>query len=73
MGDLFTAELFLFLNDTGEDFMRRSNVLVINYSNTKQILEFAWNVYKDNTAFIDKITTVDNNVEIIASKSTIYS
>ena len=62
-----------YLNDTGLDFRGRSNVLAINYRNTKQILEFAWDFYKDNTAFKDKVATVDINGEIIAPKSTRHS
>ncbi|WP_318617055.1 3'-5' exonuclease [Sporosarcina sp. YIM B06819] len=62
-----------YLNDTGLDFRGRSNVLAINYRNTKQILEFAWNFYKDNTAFKDKVAAIDINGEIIAPRSTRHS
>lgn len=62
-----------YLHDTGLDFRGRSNVLSINYRNTRQILDFAWNFYKDNTVLQDKVADVNIDGEIIAPKSTRYS
>jgi predicted acetyltransferase len=41
--------------DTGLDFRGRSKILNINYRNTAEILNFAWDFYKTHAAIKDKV------------------
>ncbi len=59
-------------SSTGLDFRGRSKILSINYRNTSQIVNFAWDFYRTHSALKDRVkegTSVDG-VEIIPPQST---
>lgn len=57
--------------DTGFDFRGRSKILSINYRNTAQIVQFAWEFYRSNSQLKNRVqeATVDG-IEIIPPQST---
>ncbi|QOS77072.1 NERD domain-containing protein [Paenibacillus sp. JNUCC31] len=57
--------------DTGLNFRGRSKILTINYRNTAQIVQFAWDFYKEYSKLQEKVisTTVDG-IEIIPPQFT---
>ncbi|MGR6542107.1 3'-5' exonuclease [Paenibacillus tundrae] len=57
--------------DTGLDFRGRSKILTINYRNTAQIVQFAWDFYKEQSKLQQKVisTGVDGS-EIIPPQFT---
>ena len=59
-----------YIQDTGLDFRGRSKILSINYRNTAQIVEFAWNFYKEHSALRNKVVAKDFESEIISPQST---
>ena len=59
-----------YVQDTGLDFRGRSRVLSINYRNTSQIVKFAWDFYRKNSIFKDKVVNREIEGEIIAPQST---
>ncbi|MDW0115026.1 3'-5' exonuclease [Sporosarcina saromensis] len=59
-----------YIQDTGLDFRGRSKILSINYRNTAQIVEFAWEFYKEHSALRDKVVSKDFEDEIISPQST---
>ncbi|MGM0901836.1 MAG: 3'-5' exonuclease [Bacillota bacterium] len=58
------------VQDTGLSFQGRSKVLSINYRNTKQIVKFAWDFYRQHSMFKKKVVKRDLEGEIIAPQST---
>ncbi|MGO4532626.1 3'-5' exonuclease [Paenibacillus sp. 2TAF8] len=57
--------------DTGLDFRGRSKILTINYRNTAQIVQFAWDFYKDQSKLQQKvISTGADAIEIIPPQFT---
>jgi len=59
-------------SSTGLDFRGRSKILSINYRNTAQIVNFAWDFYRTHSALKDRVkegSSVDG-VEIIPPQST---
>ncbi|MCM3005271.1 3'-5' exonuclease [Priestia koreensis] len=59
-----------YLQDTGLSFQGRSKVLTINYRNTAQVVKFAWDFYRSNSALKNKVVMRDQEGEIIAPQST---
>jgi hypothetical protein len=59
-----------YLQDTGLNFQGRSKVLSINYRNTSQIVKFAWDFYRENSLFKNKVVNRSLDGEIIAPQST---
>ena len=59
-----------YVQDTGLDFRGRSRILSINYRNTAQIVKFAWDFYRKNSVFKDKVVNREIEGEIIAPQST---
>ncbi len=59
------------VQDTGLDFRGRSKILTINYRNTAQIVQFAWEFYRSHSQLKDKVreATVEGT-EIIPPQST---
>ncbi|RAP74362.1 3'-5' exonuclease [Paenibacillus montanisoli] len=57
--------------DIGLDFRGRSKILTINYRNTAQIVQFAWDFYQEHSSLKNKIQegSIDG-VEIIPPQST---
>lgn len=60
-----------YIQDTGLDFRGRSKILNINYRNTSQIVEFAWNFYQNHSSLKNKVKEKRFEGEIIAPKSTL--
>lgn len=59
------------LQDTGLDFRGRSRILSINYRNTAQIAQFAWDFYQRHSLLQNKVQYgVAKGVEIIPPQST---
>lgn len=59
------------LQDTGLDFRGRSRILSVNYRNTAQIAQFAWDFYQRHSLFQNKVQYgVSKGVEIIPPQST---
>ncbi len=57
--------------DTGLDFRGRSKILTINYRNTAQIVQFAWDFYKEQSKLQQKvISTGADAIEIIPPQFT---
>ncbi|ANY68533.1 nuclease [Paenibacillus sp. BIHB 4019] len=59
-------------SSTGLDFRGRSKILSINYRNTSQIVNFAWEFYRSHSSMKDRVkegTSVEG-VEIIPPQST---
>lgn len=57
--------------DTGLSFQGRSKILNINYRNTAQIVNFAWEFYQENSSLKNKVVKRDvEGTEIIAPQST---
>jgi hypothetical protein len=57
--------------DTGFDFRGRSRILTINYRNTKQIVQFAWDFYKYHTDNGGKLSQkTEDLIEIIPPQHT---
>lgn len=59
-----------YVQDTGLSFRGRSKVLSINYRNTAQIVQFAWEFYRKYSMFKDKVVNREIEGEIIAPQST---
>lgn len=59
-----------YVQDTGLDFRGRSKILSINYRNTAQIVQFAWEFYQKHSALKNKVVSKDFEGEIIAPQST---
>lgn len=59
-----------YLQDTGLSFQGRSKILSINYRNTAQIVSFAWEFYRNNSQFKNKVVNREFEGEIIAPQST---
>lgn len=60
-----------FIQDTGLDFRGRSKILDINYRNTKEIVEIAWDFYQKFSLLKNKVVKGESEgVEIIPPKST---
>lgn len=59
-----------YVQDTGLSFQGRSKVLSINYRNTKQIVKFAWDFYREHSMFKNKVVNRNLEGEIIAPQST---
>ncbi|MGJ7922920.1 3'-5' exonuclease [Neobacillus sp. LXY-4] len=59
-----------YLQDIGLSFQGRSKVLSINYRNTRQIVKFAWDFYREHSVFKNKVVNRDLDGEIIAPQST---
>ncbi|OWR33164.1 nuclease [Saccharibacillus sp. O23] len=59
-------------SSTGLDFRGRSKILSINYRNTSQIVNFAWDFYRTHSALKDRVKegTSIEGVEIIPPQST---
>lgn len=58
-------------HDIGLDFRGRSKVLSINYRNTAQIVQFAWNFYQEYSLLKNKVQEASiEGVEIIPPQST---
>lgn len=59
------------VQETGLDFRGRSKILTINYRNTAQIVQFAWDFYKNQSKLQEKvISTGTEGVEIIPPQFT---
>ncbi|OIJ09321.1 nuclease [Anaerobacillus arseniciselenatis] len=60
-----------YVKDTGLSFQGRSKILNINYRNTAQIVDFAWDFYQTHSSLKKKVVeqTVEG-IEIIAPQST---
>ncbi|WP_053372640.1 3'-5' exonuclease [Paenibacillus sp. FJAT-27812] len=59
------------LQDTGLDFRGRSRILSINYRNTAQIAQFAWDFYQQHSLLQNKVKLGSTKgVEIIPPQST---
>ncbi|WP_419871496.1 3'-5' exonuclease [Candidatus Pristimantibacillus sp. PTI5] len=57
--------------DTGLDFRGRSKILSINYRNTAQIVQFAWDFYQEHSQLKNKVQEASlDGVEIIPPQST---
>jgi superfamily I DNA/RNA helicase len=57
--------------DTGMDFRGRSKILTINYRNTAQIVQFAWDFYKNHSQLENKVREGSvEGIEIIPPQST---
>ncbi|MDO3678567.1 3'-5' exonuclease [Paenibacillus ehimensis] len=57
--------------DIGLDFRGRSKILSINYRNTAQIVQFAWNFYQEHSQLKNKVQDGSiEGVEIIPPQST---
>jgi Superfamily I DNA and RNA helicases len=57
--------------DLGLDFRGRSKILSINYRNTAQIVQFAWNFYQEHSQLKNKVKDASiDGVEIIPPQST---
>lgn len=57
--------------DTGLDFRGRSKILTINYRNTAQIVQFAWDFYKEHSRLQHKVSsTAADGIEIIPPQFT---
>ncbi|MBM6385230.1 MAG: AAA family ATPase [Paenibacillus sp.] len=57
--------------DTGLDFRGRSKILTINYRNTAQIVQFAWDFYKQQSKLQQKvISSSSEGIEIIPPQYT---
>ncbi|MBT2285000.1 AAA family ATPase [Paenibacillus polymyxa] len=57
--------------DTGLDFRGRSKILTINYRNTAQIVQFAWDFYREQSKLQHKvISTAADGIEIIPPQFT---
>ncbi|SDE45980.1 Type III restriction enzyme, res subunit [Paenibacillus sp. UNCCL117] len=57
--------------DTGLDFRGRSKILTINYRNTAQIVQFAWDFYRKHSQLQNKVKLgTAEGVEIIPPQST---
>jgi superfamily I DNA/RNA helicase len=57
--------------DTGLDFRGRSRILSINYRNTAQIVQFAWDFYQEHSVLRNKVQEGSTDgVEIIPPQST---
>jgi hypothetical protein len=59
-----------YVQDIGLSFQGRSKVLSINYRNTRQIVKFAWDFYREHSIFKNKVVNRDLDGEIIAPQST---
>lgn len=58
-------------HDVGLDFRGRSKILSINYRNTAQIVQFAWDFYQSHSQLKNKVQEgVVDGVEIIPPQST---
>jgi hypothetical protein len=59
------------LKETGLDFRGRSRILTINYRNTKQIIQFAWDFYKHHSQLGNKLSQKSEDlIEIIPPQHT---
>jgi superfamily I DNA/RNA helicase len=59
-----------YLQDTGLSFQGRSKILNINYRNTAQIVNFAWDFYQSHSVLKNKVAIREFGGEIIAPQST---
>ncbi|MFG6146819.1 3'-5' exonuclease [Halobacillus sp. B23F22_1] len=59
-----------YLQNTGLDFRGRSKILQINYRNTSQIIQFAWDFYQIHAASQKVVTGTVEGQEIIPPQST---
>ncbi len=59
-----------YLQNTGLDFRGRSKILQINYRNTAQIVQFAWDFYQEHTESKKVVTGEIEGQEIIPPMST---
>lgn len=60
-----------YVQDTGLDFRGRSKILNINYRNTSQIVELAWDFFQSHSALKNKVVQGETDgVEIISPRST---
>ncbi|WP_100329973.1 3'-5' exonuclease [Bacillus xiapuensis] len=59
-----------YLQNTGLDFRGRSKILQINYRNTSQIIQFAWDFYQTHAASQKVVTGTVEGQEIIPPQST---
>lgn len=59
-----------YLQNTGLDFRGRSKILQINYRNTSQIIQFAWDFYQTHAASNKVVTGTVEGQEIIPPQST---
>jgi UDP-N-acetylglucosamine transferase subunit ALG13 len=59
------------LKETGLDFRGRSRILSINYRNTKQIIQFAWDFYRHHSELGNKLAQkTEDLIEIIPPQHT---
>ncbi|WP_335872278.1 DEAD/DEAH box helicase [Bacillus sp. 2205SS5-2] len=59
-----------YVQDTGLSFQGRSKVLSINYRNTQQIVNFAWQFYQNHSLLKSKVALHEQMGEIISPQST---
>lgn len=59
-----------YIQDTGLDFRGRSKILDINYRNTAEIVQYAWNFYKHFSKLENKLVMTEIDEEIIIPRST---
>ncbi|WP_108672351.1 3'-5' exonuclease [Peribacillus acanthi] len=59
-----------YVQDTGLNFQGRSKVLTINYRNSAEIVNFAWDFYQKNSSLKNKVVSRGFEGEIITPKST---
>ncbi|MBD2862497.1 3'-5' exonuclease [Paenibacillus oceani] len=59
------------MQDTGLDFRGRSKIMSINYRNTAQIVQFAWDFYRKHSELQDKVKQGSfEGIDIIPPQST---